>query len=236
MKNWSVFVLIGLIAAILTGCCGNCHAAESGGVAKAATLIANNASNIEQAVTATKAATAELVENAPAIKSNLTAKAKAMGGFVSKVASDAKHGWGAEVGTMMREAGLAFVETADGTLTVTEDHLYKFADSKVGKYTMFAVAWKLFAADAAQIGHTLMSYIFGFGILIGLTKVIWGMNRRMTTGTMIVTKKVGWGPFTKKTWEFKDASLKDDEAKTVALVVSWVAQAVVLVVAIMVAL
>lgn len=239
MTNWSVFVLIGLIVAILTGCCGNCKAAETGDlsrVAETAALISNNASNIENAVKATRAATAELIENAPAIKSNLTEKAKAMGGIVAKVAGESKHGWGAEVGTMLREAGLAFVDTADGTLTVTEDHLYKFADSKVGKYTMFAIAWKLFASDAAQIGQTLMCYLLGIGILIGLTNVIWSMNRRMTTGTMIVTKKAGWGPFTKKTWEFKEASLKDDEAKTVALVVSWVAQAVVIIVALAVAL
>jgi hypothetical protein len=79
-----------------------------------------------------------------------------------------------------------------------------------------------------------MAYIFGIGLLIGMTRVIWSIHRRMTTGSMIVVEKTGWWIFTKKKWQFKEASVKDDEAKSVILVVSWVAQVLMLVITIMI--
>ena len=122
-------------------------------------------------------------------------------------------GWGKEIGTMLREAGVAFVETTDGTLNVTTEHLYKFADSKVGKYAMIFIGWKLFGKDGMDVLERLVGYLVGSLMIIFLTKGLWALVRRYTVGSLVVTKKEGWWIFSKKTLEFKPSAIEDDEMK-----------------------
>lgn len=235
--NWIVMVLVALFA---WGCCGNCQAADAplkdqvvSAVSQAtADLVANNQSNIEQAVAAATAHTKEIIGQAtsktgPVVQ--LISSAAATGAAAANNIAQ-KHGWGAEAGTMIRELIGSVVDGTDGLLTVSEDHIYKFADTDLGKYTIFAVGWKLFAQDFAAIGGRVMDYAIGIGILIGLTKLLWGVNRRMTVGQMIVVRKKGWGIFTSKEWEFKEASVKDDETKGYIHLGTGIAQVVLIII------
>ena len=180
---------------------------------------------VENAVEAAKPAAKEVI----GVISNGKSQVVAVATTATAVVAEKAPGWGKEIGTMLKDAGVAFVDTANGTLNVTQDHLERFASSDAGKFAMFAIAWKLFAKDFLEVGEVLMGYIIGGLLLIILSKVIWTVNRRLTHGAMVVKSQTGWGIFSKKTKEFVPANMDNDE-KTGVYVASLVAQIIVIIV------
>jgi hypothetical protein len=207
-------------------------ATDAATAAAQAALKSINESNITQAVEASTANTKEIIgtlkDNAGKVVAVATTAAATTAATAATVKENAP-GWGKEIGTMLKDAGVAFVSTVDSGLTVTQDHLIKFADSDAGKFTMFAIAWKLFARDFLEVGEVLMGYLVGGLLLIILSKVIWSVNRRLTHGSMVVKSQTGWGIFSKKTKEFVPAKMDNDE-KTGVYVASLVAQIIVIII------
>jgi hypothetical protein len=95
--------------------------------------------------TATKVVNAAVVSAVDAATANLPA---------------VKEGWGKQIGIALKEAVGAF----DGTLSVTEDHVYKFTNTGIGKVTVAIIVWKI-------IGHDILGIIFGTTLVI---LAIWG--------------------------------------------------------------
>jgi hypothetical protein len=225
MKGIGLLVALAIVT-LAMGCACDCKAGTPEKVSKA---VAEMASEVATNVTA---AVVSGVATSPAMRKATSAVASA--GAAVAAMSEKNKGWGAEVGSMLREAGVAFVDTADGTLNVTQDHLERFSKSDAGKFTMFAIAWKLLGEDVIKIGNQAMGYLIGIFLLIGLTKILWSTNRRMTVGQMIVVKKTGWGPFNTKTWEFREATVKDDELKGLIHLGTGIAQVVLIIVCCMI--
>jgi len=105
-------------------------------------------------------------------------------------------GLGREIGTALKES----VQALDEGITVTEEHVYKFAGTGVGKITIGILAWKI-------AGKDILGVIVGFALLGGL--VIWVCQwiRFFFVGKMIVDKKTVKGFWsTEKTYARVKAS------------------------------
>lgn len=64
-------------------------------------------------------------------------------------------GLGVEMGSIIKDC----VGALDDTMTVTEEHVYRFIDTSVGKVTLAIIAWKV-------IGEDIVGVVIGFILLI----------------------------------------------------------------------
>lgn len=123
----------------------------------------------------------------PVTNINITDDGKTATQAKVEKANQVVNGWGKEIGTALREAGTAFVSTTDGALTVTENHLTKFADSRAGKFTMVVIGWHFF-------GKELMGYGIGLMVLIILSTAIWKTHNKLFLRQCVIKSetKQGW--------------------------------------------
>lgn len=103
------------------------------------------------------------------------------------------HGW---VG-LGKELGQAF-DSALGSLTARSN---EFAQTKVGKFTMFIVAWKVMGEQAGQVLTAAVHVLLGLiEMAIFVPFFIWSYRRSCMTRRVVTSQE---GPFwnRKKTWQ-----------------------------------
>ena len=87
-------------------------------------------------------------------------------------------GLGKEIGTALKDA----VQALDQTITVTEDHVYKFASTPTGKVTLGILAWKI-------AGKDLLGVAVGAIFLLSLIPWLYFWLRYFFIGKMLLDKK-----------------------------------------------
>lgn len=114
---------------------------------------------------------------------NIAERAKAYGAWV---------GVGKEVG-----------EAVNSSLAAVTDNAAKFADTKIGKYTMFIVVWKV-------IGKDILGFIYAFSIAaIGLPVLIW--SYRQWSKQPLETETVVDGKITER--KYRERSFDENEQR-----------------------
>jgi hypothetical protein len=88
-------------------------------------------------------------------------------------------GIGKEIGIALKDA----TQALDQGLTVTEDHVYKFANTTAGKVTIGMIVWKV-------AGKELLGLIVGMTLLAFLIPWLYFWTRYFFIGKMILEKKV----------------------------------------------
>jgi hypothetical protein len=118
------------------------------------------------------------------------------------------HGWvgiGKEIG-----------QAVDGALASINQRSNEFAETRVGKFTMFLVAWKVLGEQAAAVANATVHFVYGFvEVLIFLPIILWSYRRNCLFRSMLLTKE---GPFwnRKKTFQIIDPKgTKDSQGRYV---------------------
>jgi hypothetical protein len=122
-------------------------------------------------------------------------------GQVDDVAQKA-HGW---VG-IGKELGQAF-DSALGSFTTRSN---EFANTKVGKFTLFIVAWKVMGDQAAAFLNAVIHISFGLlELLIFVPVFIWSYRRSCIPMRVCTSRE---GPFwaRKKTWVIRECNHQQD--------------------------
>lgn len=96
-------------------------------------------------------------------------------------------GFGKELGVAFN----GFVEAMDGGMKVTTTRVNEFAQTDVGKFAMFCIGWKIFAADAARIVRSFIHFWLGFVFMGIVLYILKRMVEVFLCGRMIVVKREG---------------------------------------------
>lgn len=114
------------------------------------------------------------------------------------------HGW---VG-ISKELGQAF-DSALSSLTIRSN---EFAGTKVGKFTMFIVAWKVMGDEAAEFLNVCVHILGGFiELIIFLPLLVWSYRRTSLDRRVCITNE-GFFLWPKKTYEVIKIDVKSDDA------------------------
>ena len=70
------------------------------------------------------------------------------------------------------QLGSAFGDALKGSLSAVTEETNKFADTKVGTFAMFIIAYKVFGADAIQFVKDIMGFVVG-AILLAIGFPFW---------------------------------------------------------------
>lgn len=93
-------------------------------------------------------------------------------------------------------------EAVNSSLAAVTEQTSKFADTNVGRFTMFIVAWKV-------LGEDILGFVWGFAIIfIGVPIVVWSYRKHCYT--QILVRQVT-DPTTKKVTEQEWRSLETGE-------------------------
>lgn len=116
------------------------------------------------------------------------------------------HGW---VG-IGKEMGQAF----DSALASLTERSNQFANTKVGKFTMFLVAWKVMGDQAAGLLNAIVHIVGGIvELAVFLPLFLWSY-RRTCLDRKICTSSEGFFLWPKKTYEVVKFDTNDDEDMT----------------------
>ena len=100
-------------------------------------------------------------------------------------------GMGQEIGVALREV----VTTIDGTLEVSTERIDQFSETKVGKFAMIVIGWRMLGKDFYDRGYTLVGdlwlNILGLIMLAITIHAFYNGMQLFLTGGMVVTKKEG---------------------------------------------
>jgi len=124
------------------------------------------------------------------------------------------HGW---VG-VGKELGTAF----DSALQSLTQRSNEFAQTKVGKFTMILVAWKVMGEDAKQFANAIVHFAYGFiELVVFLPILLWNYRRSCITRKILVSKE---GPFwaRKKTYQVFNPQKEDEDTYRARSIVSLV--------------
>ena len=124
------------------------------------------------------------------------------------------HGW---VG-IGKEMGQAF----DQALASLSDRSNQFAGTKVGKFTMFLVAWKVMGEQAGQVLNALVHILCGLLELVLIVPIFLWSYRRTCMDHMICTGKEGFWLWGKKTYQLVEAGARKDDVPAIQIA-HWIA-------------
>ena len=124
----------------------------------------------------------ELKAEIAALESRLADQQAAQGTMASKFA-----GFGKELGVAFN----GFIEAMDGGMKVTTTRVNEFAQTDVGKFAMFAIGWKIFAADIASMIKSCVLLVLGLMFLLSALGIIKSVGQNIFFGRMVVTKREG---------------------------------------------
>ena len=112
--------------------------------------------------------------------------------------------------SMGRAIGIGVKET----LAAVTDETARFAQTDVGRITVFLVAWKIMADDVPEMADTLIGYIVGLPLfLIGSVCVFWSY-RRYTRPQRVAKEEKRTGPFAvTRTYEVLEPRMSAEEAQ-----------------------
>jgi hypothetical protein len=113
------------------------------------------------------------------------------------------HGW---VG-MGKELGQAF-DSAMSSLTARSN---EFAQTPVGKFTMFLVAWKVMGEQAGAVANAIVHFVGGFIELIVFFPILLWSYRKSCMDKRICTSREGFFLWGKRTYEYVPFRKKEDD-------------------------
>lgn len=100
-------------------------------------------------------------------------------------------GIGNEIGTAARESISGLIHGIDEGATITLDHAERFAQTPLGKGTIFIVGWKILGKDIMEIMDSVWLNTLGFIFMVMFFMALRYMYTVFFVGRMVVTKIEG---------------------------------------------